>query len=104
KQPSMIKAFNEGKVPLIKTHCMCITTKQVRWKNAGVIEVGNGKYRYLTERECFRLMGFEDSDFDKIIGIPSTQLYALSGNSIVVDVLEAIFKELLKGWSIEKTM
>ena len=43
-------------------------------------------------------MGFDDSDFDKIksVGISDTQAYKQAGNSIVVNVLEAIFKELLK--------
>lgn len=54
-------------------------------------------FRYLTQRECFRLMGFTDDDFDKILlkRIPKNTLYQLAGNSIVVQVLEAIFEELL---------
>ena len=53
--------------------------------------------RKLTPRECFRLMGFSDEDFDacKSAGISDSQLYKQAGNSIVVPVLEAIFKELL---------
>ena len=54
------------------------------------------RIRKLTPRECFRLMGFSDSDFDKIKGISNTQLYKMAGNSIVVNVLEAIFKQLFK--------
>ena len=54
------------------------------------------RIRKLTPRECFRLMGFSDSDFDKIKGISNTQLYKMAGNSIVVDVLEAIFRNLFK--------
>ena len=59
----------------------------------------NFKIRKLTPRECFRLMGMRDSDIDKIqaAGISNTQQYKLAGNSIVVDVLEAIFKNLFKG-------
>lgn len=55
-------------------------------------------FRYLTERECFRLMGFDNEDFDRILmkKIPSTALYKMIGNSIAVPVLEAIFKELEK--------
>lgn len=55
------------------------------------------KIRKLTPRECFRLMGLGDEDIDKIInsGISATQQYKMAGNSIVVDVLEGIFKELL---------
>ena len=54
------------------------------------------KIRKLTPRECFRLMGMRDDDIDKIqeAGISNTQQYKLAGNSIVVDVLEAIFKNL----------
>lgn len=54
------------------------------------------RIRKLTPRECFRLMGFTDADFDKIKGISNTQLYKMAGNSIVVNVLEVIFKQLFK--------
>ena len=54
------------------------------------------RIRKLTPRECFRLMGFADDDFDKIKGISNSQLYKMAGNSIVVNVLEAIFKQLFK--------
>ena len=54
------------------------------------------RIRKLTPRECFRLMGFTDNDFDKIKGISNTQLYKMAGNSIVVNVLTEIFKELFK--------
>lgn len=52
------------------------------------------RIRKLTPRECWRLMGFDDADFDKAqaIGTSSTQLYKQAGNSIVVDCLEAIFR------------
>ena len=143
-QPSMLKRLENGKTKVIISNTATITTKMVRWNNAGVIfkdfknfytyprksdgKLINGnynrawksdryigtltvkeiqkiglvkdeelKFRYLTPRECFKLMGFSDSDFDKVMlkGIPKTRLYALAGNSIVVNVLEAIFKELL---------
>lgn len=55
----------------------------------------NYRIRKLTARECFRLMGVKDEQFDKLSGLSNTQLYKLAGNSIVVDVLEAIFKNLL---------
>ena len=54
------------------------------------------RIRKLTPRECFRLMGFADDDFDKIKGISNSQLYKMAGNSIVVNVLTEIFKELFK--------
>lgn len=54
------------------------------------------RVRKLTPRECWRLMGFSDEDFDKAAEQNSnTQLYKQAGNSIVVDVLMAIFKEML---------
>ncbi len=52
--------------------------------------------RKLTPKECWRLMGFDDSDFEKAEKVNSnTQLYKQAGNSIVVNVLEAILDNLL---------
>ena len=54
------------------------------------------RIRKLTPRECGRLMGLRDDEIDKILAVNSnTQAYKQFGNSIVVDVLVAIFKELL---------
>lgn len=54
------------------------------------------RIRKLTPKECWRLMGFSDDDFDKAEKINSnTQLYKQAGNSIVVNVLMAIFKQFL---------
>lgn len=57
------------------------------------------RIRKLTPLECWRLMGFDDGDFYKAksVGISNTQLYKQAGNSIVVNVLERIFNNLLKG-------
>ena len=56
------------------------------------------RIRKLTPLECWRLMGISDEDFYKAQEVNSnSQLYKQAGNSIVVQVLEAIFKELLKG-------
>lgn len=53
--------------------------------------------RKLTPRECWRLMGFTDSDFDKAQEACSdTQLYKQAGNSIVVQLLEGILKNLIE--------
>ena len=59
---------------------------------------GDTSIRKLTPRECFRLMGLNDKDVDKIqmTKISDTQQYKLAGNSIVVPVLEEIFKNLFK--------
>jgi DNA (cytosine-5)-methyltransferase 1 len=55
------------------------------------------RIRKLTPLECFRLMGFSDEDFYKCraAGLSDTQLFKQSGNSIVVNVLEEIFKMML---------
>lgn len=55
------------------------------------------RIRKLTPKECFRLMGFDDKDCDILVEnkISNTQIYKMAGNSIVVDVLEEIFVELL---------
>ena len=53
------------------------------------------RLRKLTPRECWRLMGFTDEQFDKAAEVCSnTQLYKQAGNSIVVNVLEEIFTNL----------
>ena len=57
--------------------------------------VNNYRLRKLTPRECWRLMGFTDEQFDKAAEVCSnTQLYKQAGNSIVVNVLEAIIDNL----------
>lgn len=64
----------------------------------GVVVKTRGGYemiRKLTPRECWRVMGFSDEDFDKAAEFTSNaQLYKQAGNSIVKQVLMAIFKEL----------
>ena len=55
------------------------------------------RIRKLTPKECWRLMGFDDEDFEKARKVNSnTQLYKQAGNSIVVNVLEKIFKNLFE--------
>lgn len=114
KVPSMIskiKEFNpipknkyKRQLDVIENYCYTITERQDRCPNAGIIRLNRPVYRYLTERECWRLLGFDDDDFDSVLkefpkkyGKRSATLYALAGNSIVVDVLEAIFYEILYG-------
>lgn len=57
----------------------------------------NIRIRKLTPRECWRLMGFDDEDFNKARAVNSdTQLYKQAGNSIVVNVLEAIMGNMFR--------
>ena len=107
-QPYMLKFLNKGidnsfkgQLKVIKDFSYTISTKQMRVPNSGIIDIGNGKYRYLTERECLRLMGFDDSDINKLEKVhprrkncTSSKLYKQAGNSIVVDILMAITKEI----------
>lgn len=55
------------------------------------------RIRKLTPKECWRLMGFDDADLEKAqaSGVSNTQLYKQAGNSICVNVLEAILTNLL---------
>ena len=64
-------------------------------KSYKIIE-NNLRIRKLTPLECWRLMGISDDDYEKASKVCSnSQLYKQAGNAIVVDVLMAIFKEML---------
>lgn len=62
------------------------------------------RIRKLTPRECWRLMGFLDSDFDRVKNISNVQLYKQAGNSICVPVLERIFIKLLEHEQFRKIL
>jgi DNA (cytosine-5)-methyltransferase 1 len=111
-QPSMVRklpgkpivsgSYGGRMLEEIKEFAYTVTTKQMRCPNSGVVKMQDGRYRYLTERECFRLMGFDDQDFEAALrehpskeGCLNGTLYHQSGNSIVVSELEAIFEVLL---------
>lgn len=106
RQPSMLKLIGKrggnfnGYVSVITDVAQTVTTAQMRCPNAGVIDTGSG-YRYLTERECWRLQGFTDQDFDAALQANPSRpnrmngiLYKQAGNSMPVPVLEAIFSQL----------
>lgn len=58
--------------------------------------ISNLRIRKLTPKECFRLMGVKDEDFDKVAQNQSNaSLYHLAGDSIVVNVLMAIFRQMI---------
>lgn len=59
---------------------------------SGVLELNEPiRIRRLTPRECFRLHGFTDEQFDKAAAVNSeTQLYKQAGNAVTVNVVEAI--------------
>ena len=74
----------KSKVQTLTTQC-----------DTGVVE-NDLRIRKLTPKECFRLMGVKDEDYEKVAKNQSNaSLYHLAGDSIVVNVLIAIFKEML---------
>ena len=101
-----------GQLPIDSTFARTITTKQDRHPNSGIIRYDkeiltdtNAYYRNLTPRECFLLMGFKEESFDLLMEhnymiatdrkiLAPSKLIKLAGNSIVVQVLEAIFKQV----------
>lgn len=104
-QPSVYNVIgNTGikRTTVIKDYAYTITTRQDRTP-AQVIDLGNGRYRYLTERECWRLQGYTDEDFNnaaavqKRIGRYSMALYKQAGNSIAIPIFESIFRKILLG-------
>ena len=110
-QPSMVSKLPGMKVSgsyggrmlqEITEYAWTITTKQMRSPNSGVVRVKGNTFRYLTERECWRLMGFDDDDFSNAEkehprrgNYLNGTLYHQAGNSIVVDVLEELFKQVI---------
>lgn len=99
-QPNVSESFNRGGLPGLSRTLKADSESHA----AGVcVEYENKtdmsklyRIRKLTPLECHRLMGVKDEDFYKMknAGISDSQLYKLAGNSIVVDVLEAIFRNL----------
>ena len=80
-----------------KEYCDTLTASMGTGGGNVPIFQNNLRIRKLTPKECWRLMGFDDEDFEKASKVNSnTQLYKQAGNSIVVNVLMSILKELIK--------
>lgn len=103
-QPSVLSAIGQKgirRATVIQEYAYTITARQDRTP-AQVIDMGNGRYRYLTERECWRLQGYTDADFDaaaavhKRVGRYTMALYNQAGNSIPVPIFESIFRKIFK--------
>ena len=84
-----------------------VTCNLDRSNNAGMIKYDGPtdgkwkrKYRLLTSRECFHLMGFNDKEYKKLqsIGLSYRQRNKLIGNSIIVNVLQAVFEYMLEDY------
>ena len=93
--PEMWNPYNKSTINnLAPTQTAC--SDRAGSSSAVLIKKPDYRIRKLTPRECWRLMGFTDEDFHKAESVCSnTQLYKQAGNSIVVPVLETIFKQLL---------
>lgn len=83
------------------TYFNTITCNMDRQNNAGMILYDGPKgnsYRLLTTREAFLLMGFTEKDYENVkeLGLSYRKTIKLAGNSIVVPVLEAIFKAMFE--------
>ena len=60
------------------------------------MEKNEYKIRRLTPKECFRLQGYHDEDFKKAESVNSnTRLYMQAGNGECLEVVKAIFKQML---------
>lgn len=93
KITEMYNPYNKREIkdvaPTQLTNCGITTSS-----STVLIKYQNYRIRKLTPRECWRLMGVRDEQFDKLHDISNSQLYKMAGNSIVVDVLMGIFKNL----------
>lgn len=104
-QPSVYSAIGKTgikRATVIKEFAYTITTRQDRTP-AQVIDCGNGRFRYLTELECWRLQGYKDQDFYKAKTVQKrngryyTALYKQAGNSIPVNIFESILRKIILG-------
>lgn len=85
------RGFNKGGL-----HDICPTLSAHSWQCNNFVKE-QIRIRKLTPKECFRLMGFEDSAYEAASKLVSnSQMYKQTGNSIVVDVLYYILVELYK--------
>lgn len=104
-QPSLLAMIGRkgiSRLDVIDKFCYTIRTRQDQAPNAGVVPLPDGKYRFLTERECWRLNGYWDSDFaaaERANPVAKDRmnraLYRQSGNTIAVPMLESLFQMLL---------
>jgi len=110
-QPSVYNVIGHKgikRATVIEDFAYTITTRQDRTP-AQVIDCGEGRYRYLTERECWRLQGYTDADFDaaaavqKRVGRYTMALYKQAGNSIAVPIFESIFRKILLNETADNT-
>lgn len=105
-QPSILNGVGKTgtvkRTTVLNDFAYTVTTRQDRTP-AQVVKISDGRYRFLTEKECWRLQGYSDKDFFnamKVNSAPSGKmnrtLYHQAGNSIPVPIFESLFKAILK--------
>ena len=106
RECSTLRAQCHGNLPLVIDDTMGFEQEprlyddncpSLRSSRSGLKTISNYRIRKLTPKECLRLMGFSDSDYDKLkaAGMSDTQIYKVCGNSIVTTVPKSIFSSLL---------
>ena len=102
-QPSVLSVIGKKgirRATVIRDYAYTITARQDRTP-AQVIDMGNGRYRYLTELECWRLQGYTDEDFNAAAAVQERNgrykmaLYNQAGNSIPVPIFESLFRKII---------
>lgn len=106
-QPTVYNAIGKGcgeiRRATVIQHCANTITTRPDRTPAQVLDLGNGKYRYLTELECWRLQGYSDEEFYAAAsacpakpGKMNRTLYHQAGNSIPVPIFESLFEAMFE--------
>lgn len=104
-QPSILSGVGKTgtvkRTTVLDDFAYTVTTRQDRTP-AQVVPLKDGRYRFLTEKECWRLQGYSDADFFRAVtaniaphGKMNRVLYHQAGNSIPVPIFESLFKVIL---------
>lgn len=104
-QPSILSGVGKTgtvkRTTVLDDFAYTVTTRQDRTP-AQVVQLKDGRYRFLTEKECWRLQGYSDADFFRAVtanvapsGKMNRVLYHQAGNSIPVPIFESLFKVIL---------
>ena len=104
-QPSILSGVGKTgtvkRTTVLDDFAYTVTTRQDRTP-AQVVQLEDGRYRFLTEKECWRLQGYSDADFFRAVtanvapyGKMNRVLYHQAGNSIPVPIFESLFKVIL---------
>lgn len=105
-QPSILNGVGKTgtvkRTTVLDDFAYTVTTRQDRTP-AQVVQLEDGRYRFLTEKECWRLQGYSDADFFRAVtanvapsGKMNRVLYHQAGNSIPVPIFESLFKAILE--------